>query len=392
MKSHVKRTTGAAVCLGALLLALPVLGQQVKEDPARLRLEAASAAKAGKAAEFEINPELTTKTHVCDHFGSISCGQTVSGTLTAQDCQLADDSRIDFWEFQGTSGQTVTVTMTSNQVDSYLFLLNPQSQTAAQNDDGAGGSNARVVYPLNGSGAWAIGANASPNQTGDYSITLACSGTGGGVGTPAAPSALVATAASTTEIDLDWQDRSANETGFVIQGRSAGQAFQDLGAVGANSTGATITNLTPGTAYTFRVRARNANGDSPYSNEATATTLGGDGSGGFLTSASFPDFRFRVRITPQGAATIQGRKENTCIPETLCVSGAAAGRSEVFIRIVGPRPNGFLWPTIVRFTPSQVEVDVQQISTGIQKTYFLPAVPPGSDDLSGLQDRTGFQP
>jgi hypothetical protein len=316
----------------------------------------------------------------------------VTGTLSNQDCLLNDDSRIDFWEFQGTSGQTVTVTMTSNQVDAYAFLLNPQSQTVAQSDSGGGGTNARITFPLNSTGAWAIGANGSPNETGNYSLTLACSGTGGG-GALAAPSNLRATAFSSTEIDLDWQDNSNNETGFRIEGRAAGQSsFQDLGGVGPNATGATIVSLTPGTTYTFRVRARNASGDSAYSNEATATTLGGDGGGGFLTTPNFPDFRFRVRIIPQGSSAIAGRKENDCIPETLCVSGAVAGRSEVFVRIIGPRPNGFLWPTIVRFTPSQVEVDIQQISTGIQKTYFLPAVPADSDELSGLQDRTGFLP
>jgi hypothetical protein len=69
-----------------------------------------------------------------------------------------------------------------------------------------------------------------------------------------------------------------------------------------------------------------------------------------------------------------------------------AGRSEVFLRVIGPRPNGYLWPTIVRFTPSRVEVDVQQISTGITKTYVLPAIPADSDELTGLQDRTGFLP
>jgi hypothetical protein len=74
------------------------------------------------------------------------------------------------------------------------------------------------------------------------------------------------------------------------------------------------------------------------------------------------------------------------------VSGAVPGRSEVFLRVIGPRPNGYLWPTIVRFTPSRVEVDVQQISTGITKTYVLPAIPPDSDVLPGLQDRTGFLP
>ncbi|HUF79422.1 MAG TPA: hypothetical protein VMR44_10955, partial [Thermoanaerobaculia bacterium] len=68
------------------------------------------------------------------------------------------------------------------------------------------------------------------------------------------------------------------------------------------------------------------------------------------------------------------------------------GRSEVFLRILGPRPNGFLWPTIVRFTPSRVVVDMHQLSSGDTNSYNLPAVPPGLDDLSGLQDRTGFLP
>jgi len=119
---------------------------------------------------------------------------------------------------------------------------------------------------------------------------------------------------------------------------------------------------------------------------------GGGGNEGFLTTPAFPDFRFRVRITPQGDTTITGARESACLPETLCVSGAVAGRSEVFVRIIGPRPNGFLWPTIVRFTPSHVVVEIQQISTGITKTYDLAAVPADSDSLSGLQDRMGFLP
>jgi hypothetical protein len=375
-----------------LLTAVPVLGQHVQDDPARLRLESASAAKEGKAAGLETTPGIIPKTHVCDHFGAISCGQTVSGTLTNQDCDLNDGSFIDFWEFQGTSGRTVTVTLTSSQVDSYLFLLDPDSETVAQSDGGGGGTNAQFSFTLNANGAWAIGANASPGETGNYTLTLACSGTGGGNG-PAAPSNLRATALSSTEVDLEWNDNSNNETSFRVEGRSGNGAFTDLGGVSANATGAVITNLTPGTAYTFRVRARNASGDSPYSNQATVTTPGGGGGGdGFITSPAFPNFRFRVRITPQGGSEILGARVADCIPETLCVSGAVPGRSEVFLRVIGPRPNGFLWPTIVRFTPSRVEVDIQQISTGVQKTYVLPAVPPESDELPGLQDRTGFLP
>ncbi len=118
----------------------------------------------------------------------------------------------------------------------------------------------------------------------------------------------------------------------------------------------------------------------------------GGGNQGFLTTPAFPDFRFRVRIFPSSGESILGRKEDACLPETLCVSGALAGRSEAFIRIIGPRPNGFLWPTIVRFTPSRMVVEIQQISTTITNTYELPAVPPESDDLSGFQDRQGFLP
>lgn len=112
---------------------------------------------------------------------------------------------------------------------------------------------------------------------------------------------------------------------------------------------------------------------------------------GFFLDPAYSDFAFRVRIGPQGAA-LAGAREPDCQPDTVCVSGALPGRSEVFLRILGPRPNGFLWPTIVRFTPSRVVVDIRQLSSEQTKTYTLLAVPPGTDDLSGKQDRTGFLP
>lgn len=114
---------------------------------------------------------------------------------------------------------------------------------------------------------------------------------------------------------------------------------------------------------------------------------------GWITDPQYPDFRFRVTITPNEESPIQGRKEPSCQPEVVCVSGALPGRSEVFLRIIGPRPNGFLWPTIVRFTPSRVDVEIEQLSTGHSREYVLDTVPPGDvTDLSGLQDREGFVP
>lgn len=102
-----------------------------------------------------------------------------------------------------------------------------------------------------------------------------------GVGTtpnptkPAAPSNLMATVVSGTEIRLTWTDNADNETGFRVERKVAGGSYSEVLQPAANATSANITGLTAGTAYTFRVRARNSAGFSTYSNEASATTTGG---------------------------------------------------------------------------------------------------------------------
>lgn len=113
--------------------------------------------------------------------------------------------------------------------------------------------------------------------------------------------------------------------------------------------------------------------------------------GSWLDTPALPGFRFKVRIA-SGGGTITGVEELDCIAETLCVSGAVPGRSEVFVRVVGPRPNGYLWPTVIKFTPSQVEVWIEQLATGQIQYYLLPGSAPDSDDLPGLFDRNGFLP
>ncbi len=128
-------------------------------------------------------------------------------------------------------------------------------------------------------------------------------------------------------------------------------------------------------------------------------TGGGGGGGGnpppddgFFSDPQYPDFRFKVEIEPTGGTAIDGTHLTECQEDTVCVAGAVADRPEVYIRILGPRPNGYLWPTLVRFTPSKVTVQIKQVSTGEMQTYTLDAVPAGTDDLPGLQDRMGFLP
>jgi len=88
---------------------------------------------------------------------------------------------------------------------------------------------------------------------------------------PAAPTALAAQAASTSAINLSWQDNAANEDSFHVQQLVNG-AYQEIQILGPNVTSTQVGGLAAGTPYSFRVLAANAVGFSAYSNTASATT------------------------------------------------------------------------------------------------------------------------
>jgi hypothetical protein len=90
-----------------------------------------------------------------------------------------------------------------------------------------------------------------------------------------------------------------------------------------------------------------------------------------LSTPELPGFRFWVRFGDPATEAWWGEGEPLCTPETLCVSGALAGRTEVLVRIVGPKPNGYLWPTLVKLSTSRVELWIEQESTGLLKCYLL---------------------
>ena len=91
---------------------------------------------------------------------------------------------------------------------------------------------------------------------------------------PNAPSNLIATAVSRSQINLAWTDNATNETGFRIE-RCKGSTctnFAQIATVGANVNSYSNTKLTANTTYRYRVLAYNASGNSVYSNIAAATT------------------------------------------------------------------------------------------------------------------------
>ncbi|MBN1673693.1 MAG: lamin tail domain-containing protein [Kiritimatiellae bacterium] len=93
---------------------------------------------------------------------------------------------------------------------------------------------------------------------------------------PAAPQNLIATAQSGSRIDLRWTDASDNETGFKIDRRQSGfSEWVRVATPGANQTAYSDTGLPAGTTFYYRIKAYNADGNSPYSATAESTTQQG---------------------------------------------------------------------------------------------------------------------
>lgn len=94
---------------------------------------------------------------------------------------------------------------------------------------------------------------------------------------PEAPTNLIATVLSSTEIHLAWVDNSTNETGFKVE-RSMTAEFSGFISVStpAHSSGGVAdffdSNLVPDTTYYYRIRANNMSGDSDATPSVSATT------------------------------------------------------------------------------------------------------------------------
>jgi hypothetical protein len=110
--------------------------------------------------------------------------------------------------------------------------------------------------------------------------------------------------------------------------------------------------------------------------------------GPWLTTAELPGYQFKVRIN--GGSL--GSQVADCVPETLCVAGAIPTRAELFLRVIGPRPNGYLWVEAIRFTISHLELWVDNLGTSETKYYNLASVPTDATVIPGLVDTQAFRP
>ncbi|MCU0438611.1 MAG: fibronectin type III domain-containing protein [Raineya sp.] len=89
-----------------------------------------------------------------------------------------------------------------------------------------------------------------------------------------APSGLMATAVSSSRINLAWTDNDVNEQGYKIERSLDGTNYTEIASnLSTNSTNYSDLSLSPGTLYYYRVRCFLGAVDSPYSNVTQATTF-----------------------------------------------------------------------------------------------------------------------
>ena len=211
---------------------------------------------------------------------------------------------------------------------------------------------------------------------------------------PVAPSGLTANSASPTSIALAWNDNSTAETGFVIELKSPLDDFQEVAVTGPEVTSFTVTALPAGLPGTFRVRARNAAGDSEPSNEASATPVDGSPS----TCAAAADtlclpaggrFQVRVRWRNQHQVGDHGIGKAEPFPgssKTGLFWFFNPSNIELIVKVLdGSTLNDRIWVFYGALSDVEYWVTVVDTTTGAEKTYHNP---PG--EICGVPDTNAF--
>lgn len=113
----------------------------------------------------------------CDGSTPIAIGQTLSGALASTDCTLDDGSFMDQFQIVITANARLQFDVASAAFDAYLllFLRNPDGTKVAVGFDnnGAGGTNARLIRDVLAGETYVIGANSlNGGATGAYTVSV----------------------------------------------------------------------------------------------------------------------------------------------------------------------------------------------------------------------------
>lgn len=84
----------------------------------------------------------------CGNTGPLALGATINATLGIASCQYIDNTFTDVYQMTLAASTLVDLRMNSNAFDAYLTVLDAKGNLVAYDDDGGGGTNARVNQQL----------------------------------------------------------------------------------------------------------------------------------------------------------------------------------------------------------------------------------------------------
>lgn len=212
-----------------------------------------------------------------------------------------------------------------------------------------------------------------------YAAIALCLAADAWAAAPSAPKDLTADGvlASTIDVRLNWTDASANEADFQIQRRFFYENYLTLATVPANTT-TFVDHTLPHSQATvvYRVRARNGDGNSAFSNEAAAVPNGTP-----FTCNLEPVFlclndgRFRAEVLvrtptldPEGQAV-----SLPSAPDSGLFYFFSPSNIEMLVKVLnGCGLNNRYWLFYAATTNVEFMTIVTDTQTGRVRTYFNP--------------------
>ncbi|HXF96651.1 MAG TPA: Ig-like domain-containing protein [Gemmatimonadales bacterium] len=109
----------------------------------------------------------------CRYLAPFRTDTSVTGALTAADCDLGDGTRVDFYDLQPLGQRTLEITMhaaSPAELDAFLWLWDFSGPIVALDDDGGGATDARIKVILK-AGRHVVGANSyGVGELGAYTV------------------------------------------------------------------------------------------------------------------------------------------------------------------------------------------------------------------------------
>lgn len=101
----------------------------------------------------------------------LSVDATVNGTLLEGDDLDVDGSYLDRFALTVEESGSIRITMRSDDLDAFLWLLRPSGNVITSDDDNGGGLDAQITQTLN-RGCYLVEATTYPGESGAYVLSV----------------------------------------------------------------------------------------------------------------------------------------------------------------------------------------------------------------------------